>query len=182
MHCVNAIRHNSIEKTVAEYRLIDINAHFLLPIFRVPFYLLPKQLLPSLLDTNFLLSFFPTLSRLRNDLYCVEWCVKLYSNQPTLSFFDAEFSHCPVFPLPFFPLPLFHTLILCCPFPHTLLFFVTDFSGCPIFRLPFFSCPLYRYRFYLLPYAKTWQHLSHVKTLSAELRKLEKDGIWLLRI
>ena len=24
--------------------------------------------------------------RLRNDLYCVEWGVKLYSNQPTLCF------------------------------------------------------------------------------------------------
>jgi len=35
MHCVNAIRHNSIEKTVAKYRLIDINAYFPLHIFPV---------------------------------------------------------------------------------------------------------------------------------------------------
>jgi len=92
-HCVNVIRHNSIEKTVAEYRLIDINAHFPLPIFPVAIFLLPKQLLLSLLDTNFALPFFPTLSF-------------SLPNFPVAQFSVDQF------PFAVFSLPLFHTLIL----------------------------------------------------------------------
>ena len=135
-----------------------------MPIFRLLFFMLPKQLLLSLLGINFALPFFPTVTvrwrifRLPNFLVAVffQWpfsvFVILHHNFvlpffPTISIFVAHFSCCR-----FFLLPLFHTSILCCPvfLPSNFslpIILVAQFSSCRFYHCCFFTCPFYRCSF-----------------------------------
>ena len=115
MHYVHAILHYSIDKSVAEYRPIDINAHIPLPIFfcclnnccrlfwtlynfALPFYLRCHFSSPNFRLPNFLLPIFPVA------VFSVVFSVFVISDNnfvlpffPTISIFVAEFSRCPIF-------------------------------------------------------------------------------------
>ena len=116
-----------------------------MPIFRLPFFQLPKQLLPSLLDTNFALPFsYPVIF------------------------------HCRIFPLPNFLLPIFTVAIFSVAFFSAAVisyinFYVALFFYPLIFRCRFLLLPDFPFAQFSLPFAHTLPFLQLVALFSVAL-------------